>query len=125
MPVSAPASLCMAADSSANGAPVFAAPCDDTTARKVWTLPQPGHGNSGSYKIDFGTDGSGPIKCLDVKDGVNAPGTKLQLWDCTQGPNQQWLPSTATIRWDGIAQNFPMCVDLTDGVTTRGNQVRL
>ncbi|KIJ23779.1 carbohydrate-binding module family 13 protein [Sphaerobolus stellatus SS14] len=117
-------SLCMAADSSDNGAPVFAAPCSDTTSRKVWFNPQPGNGNSGSYRLAFGDDGAGPVKCLDVTDGVDAPGTRLQLWDCTGGPNQQFLP-TATIRWDGIPQDFPKCVDLTDGVTTRGNQLQI
>ncbi|KAF8586849.1 carbohydrate-binding module family 13 protein [Ramaria rubella] len=117
--------LCMAADDSANGSPVFVAPCDDTTSLKVWSVPQPGHGDTGSYQLAFGPDDSAPIKCLDVINGVNAPGTKLQLWDCTDGPNQQWLPDPANIRWDGISQQFPMCVDLTNGVTTRGNQLQI
>ncbi|KAJ7911632.1 hypothetical protein B0H13DRAFT_2480463 [Mycena leptocephala] len=31
-------------------------------------------------------------KCIDVKDGVNADGTKLQIWDCTEGDtNQQFV----------------------------------
>ncbi|KAF8586852.1 carbohydrate-binding module family 13 protein [Ramaria rubella] len=115
--------LCMAADDSANGSPVFVAPCDDTTSLKVWSVPQPGHGNTGSYQLAFGPDDSAPIKCLDVTNGVNAPGTKLQLWDCTDGPNQFWLPNPGNIMWAGINQQFPMCVDLTNGVTTRGNQV--
>ncbi|KIJ52017.1 carbohydrate-binding module family 13 protein [Sphaerobolus stellatus SS14] len=117
-------SLCMAANSTANGAPVFAVPCDDTTSRKVWNAPQPGHGNTGLYQLAFGDDGAGPVKCLDVTDGIDAPGTKLQVWDCTDGPNQRWLP-TGQIRWNGIAQNFPMCVDLTDGNVSPGNQLQI
>ncbi|WP_084721776.1 RICIN domain-containing protein [Rhodococcus marinonascens] len=29
-------------------------------------------------------------KCLDVTDSESANGTRLQLWDCTGGTNQQW-----------------------------------
>ncbi|WP_169846716.1 RICIN domain-containing protein [Rhodococcus marinonascens] len=29
-------------------------------------------------------------KCLDVTDGESANGTRLQIWDCTGGPNQQF-----------------------------------
>ncbi|KIJ40839.1 carbohydrate-binding module family 13 protein [Sphaerobolus stellatus SS14] len=122
------ANLCMAANSSANGSPVFVVPCFDTTARRVWIAPQPGHGNAGSYQLSFGVDGGAPVKCLDVTDGVDAPGTKLQLWDCTEGPNQQFLPAPGppgNIRWNGISQVFPMCVDLTNGVSTPGNQLQI
>jgi len=85
-------------------------------------LPQPGHGNTGSYQLAFGAGGTAPIKCLDVTDGVDADGTKLQLWDCNGGINQQFLPDPVGIRW---AHNLAAvkCVDLTNGVTTRGNQV--
>ncbi|WP_084721867.1 RICIN domain-containing protein [Rhodococcus marinonascens] len=41
---------------------------------------------------------SGSQKCLDVTDGVSANGARLQLWDCTGEPNQQWnvLPETTS-----------------------------
>lgn len=29
-------------------------------------------------------------KCLDVVDRGPANGTRVQLWDCTAGPNQRW-----------------------------------
>ncbi|KAF8963396.1 ricin B lectin domain-containing protein [Flammula alnicola] len=116
--------LCMAADSSENGAPVFITSCSDTTALKVWIVPQIGHGNSGSYKLAFGPDGSAPIKCLDLTDGNTTPGTKLQLWDCVGNENQSWLP-TGIIRWQGTGLLNPMCVDLTDGITTRGNPLQI
>ena len=30
-------------------------------------------------------------KCLDVTDGKNADGTKMQIWTCsTNNPNQKW-----------------------------------
>jgi len=68
----------------------------------------------------FGSD----VGYLDVKDGVNAPGTVLQLWDCNGDPNQQWLPSTSSIRWADVSQEFPIYVDLTSGDTMTGNSVR-
>ncbi|KAF8963350.1 ricin B lectin domain-containing protein [Flammula alnicola] len=118
--------FCMAADSSENGAPVFITSCDDTTALKIWSVPQVGHGNSGSYKLAFGPDGSAPIKCLDLTDGNTTPGTKLQLWDCVGNLNQDWTPGpTDTIRWEGSGVNDSLCVDLTDGITTRGNQLQV
>ncbi|KAF8962322.1 ricin B lectin domain-containing protein [Flammula alnicola] len=117
--------FCMAADSSENGSPVFITSCSDTTALKVWTVPQIGHGNSGSYKLAFGPGGSPPLKCLDLTNGNTTPGTKLQLWDCDPANiNQDWIP-TGTIRWEGTGLAIPMCVDLTDGITTRGNPLQI
>lgn len=113
----------MGANSSANGSPVFITPCSDTTSRKVWTLPQIGHGNSGTYQLAFGPDGTAPIKCLDVTDGVVAPGTKLQLWDCTKGNENQFFIPTGTIRWEITGLLGALCVDLTDGIQNKGNQV--
>ncbi|KAF9482654.1 hypothetical protein BDN70DRAFT_874844 [Pholiota conissans] len=122
------ASLCMAANSSDNGAPVFITSCSDTTSQKVWTLPQIGHGNSGRYALAFGPGGTAPIKCLDVTDGQDgqaAPGTKLQLWDCTTDHDisQGFLP-TGVIAWQASGFNG-LCVDLTDGIKNKGNQVGL
>ena len=44
-----------------------------------------------------GGGGTGPItrpggKCLDVNGGATADGTKIQLWTCNGGANQQWTP---------------------------------
>ncbi|KAF8951904.1 ricin B lectin domain-containing protein [Flammula alnicola] len=124
--IAAQPDFCMAADSSENGAPVFITSCNDTTALKVWSVPQVGHGNSGSYKLAFGPDGSAPIKCLDLTDGNTNPGTKLQLWDCVENLNQYWTPGpTDTILWEGSGEGDLLCVDLTDGITTRGNPLQV
>jgi hypothetical protein len=117
------ASLCMGANSSTNGSPVFITSCSDTTSRKVWTLPEIGHGNSGSYQLAFGPDGTAPMKCLTAADGVAAPGTKLQLWDCIAGSASQFFLPTSFIRWEGTNAAQGLCVDLTNGITTAGNQV--
>ena len=63
------------------------------------------------------------MKCLDVTDGVVNNGTKLQVWDCTDGINQQWFPSGVLFRWEGTSLLDPLCIDLTDGIV--GNQVSL
>ena len=114
----------MAANSSANGAPVFITPCSDTTSHKVWTLPQIGHGNSGRYELAFGPGGTAPIKCLDVTNGQMVSGTKLQLWDCAPANNiNQFFIPTGVIRWDATSFLNGLCVDLTDGIKNKGNQV--
>lgn len=34
-------------------------------------------------------------RCLDVYGNQNAPGTKLEIWDCNGGSNQRWAASSA------------------------------
>jgi hypothetical protein len=49
------------------------------------------------------TPTSGPIvgasgKCVDVNGASSADGTKIQLWTCTGGTNQQWARNGSTWR---------------------------
>ncbi len=37
-----------------------------------------------------GPPGGGPYDCADVAEDSNAPGTKVQVWECHAGPNQQF-----------------------------------
>ncbi|KAF5316328.1 hypothetical protein D9619_006762 [Psilocybe cf. subviscida] len=117
---------CIGANSSANGSPVFSISCLDNNTRKVWSVPQLGHGNHGAFKLAFGDfDGSAPIKCLDVTNGVSAPGTKLQLWDCvTNSANQDFFPTLSnTIQWEGSNVTAPgLCIS---GASTTGQQLQL
>jgi len=78
--------------------------------------------------VPNGSGLNGPIqifgdKCLDVTDGVDADGTKLQIWTCDfANANQRWIPvSGSTITWFGENK----CVDLTDGNLTDGNQAQI
>jgi hypothetical protein len=60
-----------------DGAPVVLADCVGGASQK-WTF------SGGSVKL-YGN------KCLDVKDGANVNGVKLQVWTCAAGnPNQQF-----------------------------------
>ncbi|KAF7352511.1 hypothetical protein MVEN_01216000 [Mycena venus] len=98
---------CLTASSNADGAPVIIQACP------------PGVGKPGALKI-FGD------KCLDVKDGVDADGTKLQIWTCASGnTNQQWVsagsPGSPQIVWAGKNK----CVDVTNGNVTNGNVMQI
>ena len=68
----------MTAASNADGAIVTIEACTAKT-NQLWTF-------DGSGVRIFGN------KCLDVKDGVNQDGTKLQIWTCATGSkNQGWI----------------------------------
>ncbi|KAJ7721911.1 ricin B lectin domain-containing protein [Mycena metata] len=61
-------------------------------------------------------------KCLDVTNGNNVDGVKLQIWTCgTNNPNQQFKVNRQTIEWAGSGK----CLDLTDGNSTIGNPIQL
>jgi len=71
---------------------------------------------------------SGPItafgsKCLDVTNGVNSNGVKLQFWTCGQNNrNQQFtILNSGAIQWTGTNK----CVDVTNGNITTGNQLQI
>ncbi|KAJ6549060.1 ricin B lectin domain-containing protein [Mycena vulgaris] len=62
-------------------------------------------------------------KCIDVTGGVNADGTKLQIWTCdAANANQKWNSvQDETFQWTGTNK----CIDLTDGKITDGNQLQI
>jgi type 1 glutamine amidotransferase len=66
--------------------------------------------------------GAGPItaaggKCVDVSGGATADGTRIQLWTCTSGANQQWTRDGNTVRALGKC--------MTAASTANGAQVQL
>ncbi|MFI1166114.1 ricin-type beta-trefoil lectin domain protein [Streptomyces sp. NPDC020801] len=53
------------------------------------------------------------LKCLDVSDGKDANGTKIQIWTCHSNPAQTWefnLHATTSLRNTGTDK----CLDLHD-----------
>lgn len=103
-----------------NGALVVIDECHTTPSYRSWTVA-----NGGS---NTGIGPAGPIEvldgyCLDVKDGIDADGTKLQVWKCASGNrNQQWtVNSDFTIRWAGHNK----CVDLTGGLESGEPNVQI
>ncbi|KAJ6477672.1 ricin B lectin domain-containing protein [Mycena sanguinolenta] len=114
-----PTGGCMSASSNADGAAVVIEMCSAPTPANSWFVPN-GNNAHGSLQI-FGD------KCLDVTDGVDADGTRLQIWTCASGnTNQLWEPkfgaqALGNIFWVGMNK----CVDLTNGSTTNGNQLQV
>jgi len=55
-------------------------------------------------------------ECVDVNGGSATPGTKVQMWDCNNGPtSQQWtMESNGTVGING------QCLDITGGSTANG-----
>jgi hypothetical protein len=61
-------------------------------------------------------------KCMDVADGANKDGTKVQVWDFVYEGSNRGFGYTKYgdnhIQW-----TKGKCLDLTNGVMTNGNQV--
>ncbi|KAJ7688019.1 ricin B lectin domain-containing protein, partial [Mycena rosella] len=112
---------CIAVAENADGEPLIVHNCNtENLANQGWNLtfwtgPVK---NVGPQHITVFGD-----KCIDVMDGVNADGTKLQIWTCSEGnPNQQWISVTDdTLQWNGTDK----CIDLTDGKITDGNVLQI
>ncbi|MFE9750139.1 PHB depolymerase family esterase [Saccharothrix saharensis] len=96
------------------------------------TLPQPG---MLAYAISFlgldsGSGGgtTGPLrslgagKCLDVPNQSTTAGTRLQVWDCWNGPNQQWTSTTAQ-ELSVYSATSRRCLDAENAGTTAGTPV--
>lgn len=116
--------VCLAASGSTNGSPVISIPCSTSDpATRSWTVTKGGNtGNAPASTITI----FGGTKCLDVTGGVNADGTKLQIFDCFAGNTNQLFNvhsvsnTASTITWTGKNK----CVDNTGGSLKPGNVVR-
>ncbi|KAJ7720489.1 ricin B lectin domain-containing protein [Mycena olivaceomarginata] len=110
---------CIAVGDNADGEPLIIHNCNtEDLANQDWDVSFFGRVPVGPQQIKIFGD-----KCIDVKDGVNADGTKLQIWSCVQGSkNQQWISLTdSTFQWSGTNK----CIDLSDGKITDGNVLQL
>ena len=61
-------------------------------------------------------------KCLDVSGGGTANGTKVQLWACNGGGDQNWAPQS-----DGTLRNpqSGKCLDVSGNNSADGTIVHL
>ncbi|KAG7091228.1 hypothetical protein E1B28_010279 [Marasmius oreades] len=117
---------CICASDNADGAPVVAHDCNtEDVSKHSWELTLTASENEERGPQQLKVFGN---KCLDVKDGVNQDGTKLQIWTCSdKNPNQQWIPvdgvlfNDFTFQWAGTNK----CIDLTDGNINDGNQIQI
>ncbi|KAL0570843.1 hypothetical protein V5O48_011115 [Marasmius crinis-equi] len=107
---------CITASANQDGAAVVIQDCGaEPSVNSNWQVSQ----NTNPQPITV----FGGSKCLDVINGADADGTKLQIWSCVPGStNQQWIAlSDSTFQWSGTNK----CVDLTNGDTTNGNQLQI
>ncbi|KAF9261595.1 ricin B-like lectin [Marasmius fiardii PR-910] len=111
---------CIAASSKTAGSPLVIHDCNTGDASNYdWDIVEfPTDPTPQQIKL-FGQD-----LCVDVQDGVNADGTKLQLWTCTAGnTNQLWSHTSSLGIWQWAGTN--KCIDLTDGNVNDGNQLQV
>ena len=104
--------------SNCNGSPIIICDCTGKDDQR-WSFNN--HGAITAY---------GGKKCLDVTDGVDSNGVKIQLWDCSEGTNvnQRWdygilgSPMNGNhLRWS----SHQRCLDIPNVNTTNGNRVQL
>ncbi|KAJ6517463.1 ricin B lectin domain-containing protein [Mycena vitilis] len=112
---------CIAVESNTDGAPVVIHNCNEDNGDNAvynWNVSFFDRQNAGPQAIQVHGD-----KCIDVTGGVNADGTKLQIWTCVEGSkNQQWTSVTdGTFQWSGTNK----CIDLTGGAITDGTQLQI
>ncbi|KAJ7584003.1 ricin B lectin domain-containing protein [Mycena floridula] len=118
---------CLAATSNADGAAVVIQNCGTRNTSNIeWNVIK-----GGAVESPTGSPDPGPVtpitlfgsKCLDVPNGVNADGVKLQIWTCGTGnKNQLWqVNGDGSISWAGSNK----CLDDTDGKLNDGNPVQL
>ncbi|KAJ2918133.1 hypothetical protein MD484_g2246, partial [Candolleomyces efflorescens] len=101
---------CLTASANNDGAAVILQTCTGSASQK-WTF-------TGGTIRAFGN------KCLDVKDGVNQDGTKLQVWTCSaDNANQQWYYSKwdNTVTWTGKGK----CIDVVEGSQADGTLIQV
>ncbi|KAJ7054608.1 ricin B lectin domain-containing protein [Mycena amicta] len=114
---------CIAVEDNVDGAPVVVHNCnedDGDNAVYDWEVSFFTRQPAGPQQIRIYGD-----KCIDVKDGVNADGTLLQIWTCDENsanPNQLWTSyNDWTFRWN----NTNKCIDLKDGKITDGSPIQI
>ncbi|KAJ6553201.1 ricin B lectin domain-containing protein [Mycena capillaripes] len=109
---------CISAAENKDGEPLVIHDCNtENLANQDWQATFAFKGDTAPSPIKiFGN------KCIDVPNGANADGTKLQIWTCTGGPNQQWVGTLQNqFRWNGSNK----CIDLTDGRIADGTALQL
>ncbi|KAF7331484.1 Carbohydrate-binding module family 13 protein [Mycena kentingensis (nom. inval.)] len=110
--------LCIAASSTTAGSPVVAAACTANSAAQTWAPASAG--NVGTVSIFNAT-----LCLLAAGEGTPVAGTKLVVDTCPHEKNAKfnWHTDISTI--SSAVSGTNLCVDLTDGKQTAGNQLQL
>jgi Ricin-type beta-trefoil lectin domain/Concanavalin A-like lectin/glucanases superfamily len=64
--------------------------------------------------------GDDTADCVDDNGQSTADGTKIEMWTCNGGSNQQW-----TMESDGTVRVLGKCLDITGGGTANGTLIEL
>jgi hypothetical protein len=105
----------------------------ETTPTRSWanttSNPVGGTRTAAEQTLTFAEAGSashvGPVrsalagKCADVAGNASANGTKVQIWDCNDGPSQIWTWTGSTLTHAG------KCLDVNSHGTANGTLVQL
>ncbi len=84
-------------------------------------LQSQGGTNGGGTSAVSRIRGEASGKCLDVDDGKTADGTRVQIWTCDSGTdNQKW-----DVRSDGSVRALGKCLDVVDRGTANGSGLQL
>jgi len=121
-----PSGNCWTAVTNNDGAAVVLQPCEGLSSpSQSWVFSAgapagPETGGVGTIKV-FGD------KCLDVTDGVDASGTKLQIYGCSTGnAHQMWQLTTGSATVESVKWvNSTRCVDLTGGSQASGTPLQI
>ncbi|KAL0056696.1 hypothetical protein AAF712_016699, partial [Marasmius tenuissimus] len=113
---------CVSGSANVDGAPVVIQDCNNEEQIKhTLNFTWDDWNDVGPQQIKF----YGGEKCLDVINGIQSSGTKLQLWTCdatNTNPNQQWIVNQDhTYQWN----DTNLCIDITDGNINDGTQLQL
>jgi hypothetical protein len=113
--------LCLDTYGAGWGEPVVQQPCDSTRPTQRWGLSR--H-TATRYLL---VNGAG--QCMDVRDGVNANGTVVQIWGCDRWVrSMRWglttlIPDLYFMVFSDIAGGW--CLDIAGGSLQPGAQLQI
>jgi hypothetical protein len=86
----------------------------------IYLTPAGSSGSTGGTSTGPIKSGASSAKCVDDNGQSTANGTKIQMWDCNGGANQQW-----TVASNGTLQVYGKCMDITGATYSNGTNIEL
>lgn len=113
---------CLAVDTSSddlirNGASIVLQRCDPTNIHQRFIVHKTGFG--------FIRSAASPFKCIDVQNGANKNGNRIQVWDCQTGNPAQSFSGLNGLKQDRIMWRSDKCLDVRDHGDYVGNTLQL
>jgi hypothetical protein len=87
-------------------------------AHQQWYLPSSVTKDTWLFKANI-------YKCVDLLGGDTTNGNLIVIWDCNNGPSQQWHYDPFKSGYIRYAGNPSKCVDLVGGDTTNGIKLQI